>query len=297
MTVRGPVPRPAERPERDERAKLRSLEDRFEELLQRRRALLDDARRLSGEQKSLYDRRQSLQAEAEELHRRHNQLGQQLAEMRVARDQARTRFEEAVIQRREVQHALSPAERERPDHIRREVAELELRQQTHALAPEEEKKIVLRLKDRHEALRAAEARVEQVAAHAARQAEIEASVVAARAEVERIGEEMRRASEERGQAMVTLRDRLRAAGEMVAELRARGLARAEAMRAVDACSKELDAVNVEGRELLGRARERRAEEAKVVRQNQLRRRPAEEALASIAEEHLAELLKRGKVTL
>jgi len=44
-------------------------------------------------------------------------------------------------------------------------------------------------------------------------------------------------------------------------------------------------------------RARRAEAIKTLRQYSGRRRPPEEALASIADAHLEELLKRGKVTL
>jgi uncharacterized coiled-coil DUF342 family protein len=286
-----------DREDRDDRQRLRTLEQRFETLLERRRVLLADFRKLSSEQRSLYDRRQQPQEEVEKLYQAHNQLGHRLVELRTARDQARRKVEEAVIAKRELLLTFKSDERERPDQIRREIAELELRQQTRALTIAEENELIARVRKRSADLKDAEARVQIVATHEAQRKEADLAIANARAEVERLGEEFRKAREERDRAMGTIRERLQEAGGMIAELRTKGKARAEAMRELDAVSRELDAVDREGRELLARSRARRAEAIKTIRQYSGRRRPGEDALASIAEAHLEELMKRGKISL
>ncbi|HYA10357.1 MAG TPA: hypothetical protein VEH10_01610 [Thermoplasmata archaeon] len=297
MTPRVLLTEEADRDEREDRQRLRTLENRFETLLERRRALIGELRKLSGEQKALFDRRQEPQAEVEKLYQAHGQLGRQLAELRSARDAARRKVEEAVVHKREMLLTFDPAERERPEQIRREIAELELRQQTRALPITEENALIARLRKRNADLKEAEARVQVVAAHESLRKEADLAVANARAEVERLGEEFRKARAARDAAMTAIRERLQTAGGLVAELRAKGKARAEAMRELDGLSRELDTVDREGRELLARSRARRAEAVKTLRQYSGRRRPAEESLASIAEAHLEELMKRGKITL
>ncbi len=297
MTPRAPSGQPPNGHGRDDRDELRALEAKVDELTARRRSLIEQFRKLSSEQKALYDQRHGSEGHAEGLHREHNQLGRRLAELRVARDQARAKVEEAVIRRRELLLAFDPAEREKPEKIRKEIAELEMRQQTKALSIDEERSLVALLRQRTADLQQAEGRAGVVADHARLREESDAAVAAARAEVDRLGHEMVAAQAERDRAMVGLRGRLQDAGSIVAELRAKGLARAEAMKEVDRCSRELEEVNAAGRALLARFREQRDDFARTSRQNQLRRRPQEEALASIAEENLTQLLKRGKVTL
>ncbi len=287
----------ADREERDDRQKLRSLEGRFETLLGRRRTLLGELRRLSTEQRALFDKRQEPQAEVEKLYEIHGQLGHKLAELRAARDAARHRVEESIVRKRELLLTFDRSERERPEQIRREIAELELRQQTRALPIAEENALISRLRRRSADLKEAEARVQVVAAHESLRKEADFAVAATRAEVDRLGEEFRLARLERDKAMEAIRTRLQTAGGLVAELRAKGKARADVLHELDALSREIDAVDREGRELLDRSRARRTEALRTLRQFSGRRRPAEEALASIAEAHLEELMKRGKITL
>ncbi len=287
----------SDREERDDRQRLRYLEKRFESLLERRRDLLTQLRQLSSEQKSLYDRRQAPQVEVEKLHDEHAKLGRRLAELRTARDEARHRVEEAVIRRRELLLTFDKAERERPEQIRREIAELELQQQTRALAIEEENALIARLRKRSTDLKEAEARGAVVVEHERLRKEADEAIAAARAEVERVSEEMVATRTERDGRMAAIHKLLENAGGLVAELRAKGLARRDVMAEVEACSKELAEVDREGRELLAKTRARRAEAQKTFRQYARPRRSADEALASIAEAHLEELMKRGKVTL
>jgi len=297
VTPRVVLSEEADREERDDRDRLRALEHRFETLLDRRRTLLGEFRKLSSEQKALFDRRQEPQVEVEKLYELHGQLGRKLAELRAGRDAARRRAEEAVVHKRELLLTFDRSERERPEQIRREIAELELRQQTHALTITEENALIAHVRRRSHDLKEAEARVQVVAAHESMRKEADLAIAAARAEVEQLGEEFRIAKAERDRAMVLVREKLQAAGGLVAELRAKGKARADAMKELDAVSRELDAVDREGRELLARSRARRAEALKTLRQYSGRRRTGEDAIASIAEAHLEELMKRGKITL
>jgi uncharacterized coiled-coil DUF342 family protein len=286
-----------DRQERDDRERLRSLEGRFEALLDRRRTLLGELRKLSSEQRSLADQRQEPQSDVERLYEAHGQLGRRISELRAELDTARHRVEEAVVRKRELLLTFDRGERERPDLIRREIAELELRQQTHALKIDEENALIARLRRRAADLKEAEARVQVVAAHESLRKEADLGIASARAEVERLGEEFRVARAARDAAMAAIRERLQTAGGLVAELRAKGKARAEVIRELNSLGAELDAVDREGRELLARSRARRAEALKTLRQYSARRRAPEETIASIADAHLEELLKRGKVTL
>lgn len=297
MTPRALLTEEADREERDDRDRLRALEGRFESLLDRRRQLIGELRKLSAEQRALYDKRQEPQAELEALHQAHAELGHRLSEARRARDAARTKLEQAVVARRELLLTFDRSERERPEQIRREIAELELRQQTRALPIDEENALIARLRRRSADLKTAETRIAIVAAHESLRKESDLAITTARADVERLGEEMRHLRAERDAAMAAMRKRLETAGAVVAELRAKGKARAETMKEVDRISRELDEVDKTGRELLARSRARRAEAVRTLRQYAPRHRAPEESVASIAEAHLEELLKRGKVTL
>ncbi len=288
----------AEAADREDREQLRRLEARFEALLTRRRTLLADVRRLSSEQKELYDRRQAPQVEVEKIHAEHGELGRKLSELRRARDAARKAVEEAIVKRRELLLTFDRGERERPDQIRREIAQLELRQQTKALSLKEENELIAHLRKRSADLKEAEARVATVAQHEKQRKEADAAIVAARTEVDRLAMEMTKARHERDGKMVAIRQKLESAGSLVAEIRTKARAREEVMREVIAVGKELDEVDRQGRDLLARSRARRAEAVRTLRQySRPRGAPQEETLANVAEAHFTELMKRGKVTL
>jgi uncharacterized coiled-coil DUF342 family protein len=294
----GALTEEAEAADREDRAQLRRLEARFETLLTRRKTLLAEVRRLSNEQKELYDRRQAPQIEVEKLHAEHGQLGRTLLELRKGRDRARAAVDEAMARRRELLLTFDRGERERPEQIRREIAELELRQQTKATSLKEENELIAHLRKRTADLKEAEGRVAVVAQHEKARKDADAAIAAARAEVDRISGEMVKARHERDAKMVAIRQRLEAAGALVAELRAKAKAREDVMREVVTVTRELDATDREGRELMARSRARRQEAVKTLREfSRPRGPPREEALASVADAHLAELMKRGKITL
>jgi uncharacterized coiled-coil DUF342 family protein len=287
-----------EQQERADRDRLRAIDARLDALDGRRRTLITEMRKLSTEQKSLYDRRQEPQIEVERLYDEHGALGKRLAELRGERDRARHAFETAVVGLRELRLTFAPGERVRPEQIRREIASLEHRQQTQSLSLDDENALIAQLRLRTKELKEAEARVQLVADHERVRKDAEAKVAAARAEIDRLAAAMAAAKLERDQKMAAVRSKLEAAGSLVAELRAKGKARAGVMDQVDAVSREMHDLENEGRRLLGASRTRRDEARKVLRAYAPQRRGTpEDVLAQTAEAQLEQLLKRGKITL
>lgn len=280
------------------RTRLRELESKFRSLEERRRTLLDEMRRLSAEQKELYDRRQAPQAEVERLYAEHGELGPQLAATRRSIEAARRHLDAAVAGLRELRAGFPPIDRLHPAQLKREIAELELRQQTSALPLDEENALIARLRERSRDLKAAEARVAVVAEHERLRKEAEGRVTACRAEVDRLVQLLHSTRQERDAKMDAVRARLVDAGRGVAELRAKGKARAEVMDQVDRLSGEMAAVDREAHQLIGESRARREEARRTVRTySRGAHRSTEDMLASTAEAQLEELLKRGKITL
>lgn len=287
-----------DRQDREDRERLRSLDARLESLHQRRQELIGEMRHLSTEQKALYDRRQVPQIEVERLYDERGALGKRLAELRSARDAARRTFEATVVAFRELRLTFAPGERVRPEQIRKEIAALELRQQTHAVPLDEENALIAQLRLRTKELKEIEARGKVVADHERAQKEAEAKVLAARGELDRLGAEMAKAKAERDARMASMRVKLEVAGGLIADLRAKGKARAEVMDKVDAISREMHDLEIEGRRLLGAARSRRDEARRTLRAYAPRRGGTpEDVLAETAEAQLEQLLKRGKITL
>ncbi len=283
--------------EREVRSTLRSIDLRLRSLGDKRRTLIAEMRQLSTEQKALYDQRQTPSAEVERLYQEHHDLGKRIAELRLEREKARHAVQEAVVALRELKLTFAPGERERPDQIRREIAQLELRQQTRALPLPEENALIDRLRQRLKDLKAAEARAAVVAEHARLRTEAEARVVAARAELDRVTKLGVDGKAERDVKMTQVRARLVDAGEAVARLRAKGRERAAVMAQIDAVSREMDGLERDGRRLLGEMRARREEARRTVRAYAPGRRPPPSLVDSAAEANLQELLKRGKVSL
>ena len=283
--------------EREDRARLREIDHRLDSLFRRRQELIGEMRRLSAEQKALYDRRREPQEEVERLYDEHGELGKKIASLREQREAARRKVEEAVIHLRELKLTFAPGERVRPDQLRREIAQLELRQQTRALPLDEENALIALLRQRTKELREAEARATVVAEHERQRKEAEGNVLAARTEADRLAQEIVRTRSERDAKMAAVRAKLESAGGLIAELRAKGRARADVMEKVDAVSREMMELEREGRKLLAQTRARRDEARRTLRTYSRHREPTEDLAASTAEAQLEELLKRGKITL
>ena len=287
-----------EREDREDREKLRALDTKLRSLFDRREDLIVEVRHISSEQKAIYDRRQAPQTEVERLYDEHHMLGRRIAEVRNAREAARKKVEDAVVLLRETRLTIAPGERVRPEQIRKEIAELELRQQTRALPLDEENALIALLRQRTHELKQAEARSAVVAAHQQKLKEAEGALAAAREEFVLRGKELAEAKTERDSKMTAVREKLEVAGGLIATLREKGRARAETIAKIDTISREMDTLEREARQLLARARTRREQARRMLRAySHTRGPPTEELLATTAEAHLEELLKRGKVTL
>ncbi len=65
--------------------------------------------------------------------------------------------------------------------------------------------------------------------------------------------------------MAAIRSKLEAAGSMVAEMRAKGKARAELMETIDGMSREMATLDTEARRIYGESRARREEAQRTLR--------------------------------
>lgn len=287
-----------EQKDRDDRDRLQDLERKFRSLETRRGTLIEEMRRLSSEQKALYDRRQAPQQEVERIYDDHGTLGKRLMELRSAREKARRHLEAAIVALRELRLTFPPSERVRPEQLKREIAELEIKQQTSAIPIEEENALIERIRERTRELKSAENRAATVAEHEKLHKEADARVRACRAEVERLGAEFAQAKADRDAMMATIRSKLEAAGGIVAEMRAKGRARAELMEKIDEMSREMATLDQEARRIFGEGRARREEAQRTLRAyTRPRGRTNDEVVSNLADAQLQELLKRGKITL
>jgi uncharacterized coiled-coil DUF342 family protein len=287
-----------EQKDRDDRDRLQDLERKFRSLETRRGTLIEEMRRLSSEQKALYDRRQTPQQEVERIYDDHGALGKHLMELRSAREKARRHLEAAVVAVRELRLAFPATERVRPDQLKREISDLEHKQQTSALPIEEENLLVARIRERTRELKTAETRAATVAEHEKQRKEADARVRACRDEVDRLGAEFAQAKADRDAMMASIRTKLEAAGSMVAEMRAKGKARAELMDKIDGMSREMATLDEEARRIYGEGRARREEAQRTLRAyTRPRGRTNDEVATNVADAQLQELLKRGKITL
>jgi chromosome segregation ATPase len=281
-----------------DRNRLRELEAKYRSLETRRRPLIDEMRKLSAEQKALYDRRQAPQEEVEKLYAEHGSLGGKLAETRRGLEAARRHADAALAGLRELRGTFPPADRLRPAQLKKEIAELETHQQTHALKIDEENALIARLRERSKELKQAEARTAVVAEHERQRKEAEGRVTACRGEVDRLVALLQSTRRERDAKMEEIRTRLLDAGRVVADLRAKGKARAAVMDQVDRLSAEMAEVDREAHKIMAESRARRDEARRTMRTySRAGQRPTEEILASAADAQFEELLRRGKITL
>ncbi len=284
--------------ERETRDRLREIDGKLRLLGQRRLALVERVRELSAEQKSLFDARQAPQEKVERLHEEHRQLGRRLAQLRSERDRARSRLDEAIARVREIRSEMNPAERARPDRVRREIAELEARQQTSALSIEDENALIDRLRERTKFLKDLEAREAVIAEQGRKLKEAEAAVTAAREAVGQRSKELDETRRQRDRKMDEIRTELVRAGSVVAQIREKAAARREVMHKLDVLGREMRELDTEGRRLWLASRERQ-QEARAAARTYGASHPRENGPhgPDRTDQKLEELLKRGKVTL
>ncbi|HZY70104.1 MAG TPA: hypothetical protein VFF67_03895 [Thermoplasmata archaeon] len=300
MTARAALSEDAEREERDERDRRRSLEVKYRDLRSRRQLLLDQVHKLVDEQKAIFDRQEPKRRSLDGMHAEYRGLGGEIALARRDRDAARRAADEALIAVRVARSELPRGELPNPDHLKREIAALELKQQTSALSIADENLLIDRIRGLQKRMTGLEKDSAGVAAKQARVKEAEEKLRVERAKVEHCGSEMTRLKALRDQRMASMRGILEEVGQHLAELRARSEARGELMRKVYALSEQLDGVDREIRALDRGYRARRDEARKTIREftrDDRRETRAEEIHARVADQQLEELLKRGRITL
>ncbi len=300
MPPRGALSEEAEREEREDHEKLRSVDTKLRELRSRRDQFLTQVHQLSDEQKQLFDLRQPKQATLESTNDEHRELGRRLSELRRLRDQARSRLDEAVVAARFARQEMPRGAGVRPEQIRREMADLELRQQTTALPLTEENALIDRLRDLRRQLEEAEKNSQAVLARQTKLKGLEEAVRSARAEVDRLGDEFQKTKVERDRRMESMRAQLVEVGHLVADIREKSRRRGEAMARLDALMTDIRSREREGQRLVVASRQRRHEARRtIVDYNRSVRSSvgAGEPSERVAEAQLEELLKRGRVTL
>jgi uncharacterized coiled-coil DUF342 family protein len=299
VTPRAALSDEAERDEREDRERLRSLDAKLADLHRRRQSLLEEVYRLSDAQKSVYHDRQAQQARLEQLHGEHQALGRSLSDIRRAREAARRALDEALGDARMVRTEVLKSELPRPDQIRREIALLEHKQQTTALPLSEENQLVDRLRELSKLLSKSgeiEAVREQ---HQAGRRAAEERVRAARLECDRWATELSQAHHARDRKMQEMQQGLVEAGRLVAALREKAKSRAEVMGQVDGLNREIGQLEREGNRILDAGRARRLEARRAMQQYSPRaaRARREERVTDVADAQLQELMRRGRVTL
>lgn len=299
MPYRATLSEESDREEREIQDRLRSIDSQLDSRWAKRQQLLEEVRRLTAEQRALAAQRGGPIQEAGEVHRNHRLLGQELLRLRSERDRARQALEAAMIQYRELRSRARPQTHLKPEAVRKEIQELEHRQQTQALSREDERALLVRLRERSRLLADLEAHAQEVEAERAREEAAARQVTLARAEVDRISKEFDRIRKEREEAMAAIRGRLEAAGSVVAEIRRIAAQRSDTMDRLFAESREIQRLEQEGRTLLSTLRSRRAEARNTIREFSPRTRRAQERTAadSSVDRRLDELWKRGRITL
>jgi uncharacterized coiled-coil DUF342 family protein len=297
---RTPLSEEAEREEEQGRERLRAAETKLRELGSRRQGLLEQVHRLSDQQKELYDLRQPKQQHLDEIHDAHRSAGQKLSELRRRRDQVRGLVDEALIQLRLVRQELPKGDHLRPEQIRRDMAQLELRQQTHALPLPEENALIDQLRAMKKQLVRAEKDHGLVEVHEAKRKAAEENLAQRRKEFEELSATLQHLHTERDRTMQAMRAVLLEVGQLVAEIREKGRQRAEVMTRLDTTNRQFMELDREVGGLLEASRRRRQEAHKTMGEYNRAVRSSVSGTSVVertAEAQLAELLKRGRVTL
>ena len=300
MTPGPPLSEEEETAERSDRDELRRLEGKIREMRPRRQGLVEEVRRLSDEQHDLVRTRAPRQAALDATHAEHQALGRELANLRRQRDEARRKLDAALVNVREFRALTPKGEHAPPEHLRREIAELEMRQQTHALPIAEENALILRLRELTKSLQASEKERAVVDERHAKLKALETALTDARREVDRLGGDLAKAHTERDRRMQAMREHLLEDGRLVAAIRDMARARGAAMERLEAANREVIQLERSADALVARLRGRRKEARDNIRDYNRTVRDSiagPDAYARAADAQLAELLKRGRITL
>jgi uncharacterized coiled-coil DUF342 family protein len=300
VTPGPPLSEEEEREDRADRDALDKIDTKLRDLRPRRQKLVEEVRRLSDEQRTLFESRAPRLASLEAADAEHRSLGHALSSLRRDRDAARRAVDDALGRLREFRSLIPKGDHANPGQIHREIADLEMRQQTTALPIAEENALIGRVRELTKSLEAAEKSKAAVDDRARRQHELEEGLMAARKEVDRLGGELARVHTERDRRMQSIREQLVLEGRLVAEIREKARARGALMERLEGLNRDVMGLEREGDRLVARQRDRRHEARQSLRNyNRSVRETTSgpDAYDRAAEAQLAELLKRGRVTL
>ncbi len=295
-----PLSEEEEREDLADRDALDKIDAKLRELRPRRQKLVEEVRRLSDEQRTLFESRAPRLASLEATDAEHRALGRDLSAIRRDRDTARRALDDAMGRLREFRAMVPKGEHANPGQIRREVAELEMRQQTNALPIAEENALIAHLRELTKSLEGAERTKAAVDERQRRQLEHEAALLAARKEVDRLGAELARVHTDRDRRMQSIREQLVLEGKLVADIREKARQRGALMDRLEGLNREVMGLEREGDRLVARQRDRRHEARQSIKNYNRSVRATisgPDAYDRAAEAQLAELLKRGRVTL
>lgn len=279
---------------------IRSGEYKLRGMKERRAEMLALARRLAEEAFDLQNRRAPLHQEVEVLHQEFRELGKKAGELRSEREKLRGRMDALRIELREEGDGHDRKGRPRPDRLVQEIAALEKKQQTTAMPLKEENALI----DHIRALRAqlGEAEKNQTMWKAKDETihSLRGEMDAARKRDEEISVEVEKLFRRRDEVMGLVKSRLTEVGHLVAEIRAKGKARAELIGKVDKVSDEIRDLEKGVMGLLHQSRDRKNEARKLLDDHNRSVRQMtrnEEIISRAAEDNLKTLFKNGKIAL
>jgi uncharacterized coiled-coil DUF342 family protein len=286
--------------DRAERRRLDQLDAKIRELRSKRQAMIQDFLRLSDEARAMMDLQVPQQAKLEELNDAHRQLGKELNRCRSQLDAARRLRDERLGVVRELRATMPKSARSQTELLRKEMAKLELEQQTRAVPLEEENALIGRMRQLRKEIALAESEAAEVAKRSETLRSAETAFETARLEVDRLRNALDEQRASRDQAMETLKAELVVAGQRMAELREKSMARGTVRRQLDDIDHDLRSMEREFDDLRRQRRARGGEARRVVvEHNRSARRAVSDpsAMDRAVDERLEQLLKDGKIRL
>ncbi len=279
---------------------IRSGEQKLRGMKERRAEMLALARRFAEEAFDLQNHRGPIYQEVETLHQEFRDLGKKLGELRSERDRLRGRVDALRIELRESGEGHDRRARPRPDRLVQEIAALEKKQQTTAMPIKEENALIDRMRELRAQLGEAEKNQSVWKAKDESLQGLRVELDAARKRDEEISIEVEKIQKHRDEVMRNVKSRLTEVGHLVAEIRAKGKARAELIGKVDKLSDEIRDLEKSVMGLLHQSRERKNEARKLLDEHNRSVRQMtrnEEVISKNAEDNLKALFKNGKIAL
>lgn len=303
MPFRGsPPPREEEHDEKERELwkDIRSQEHKLRGMKEKRAEMLALARRLGEEAMDLQGRRGPLYEEVEKLHQEFRDLGKRTGEIRSERDKMHGRMDQLRIELREEGAGHDRRDRPRPDRLVQEIAALEKKQQTTAMPLKEENALIDRMRELRAQMTEAEKNQSVWKAKDSTLMGLREEMDLLRKKDEELSREFEQVRKRRGEVMGKVKGQLVEVGHLVAEIRAKGKARAELLSKVDTLSDEIRELERGVMGMLHQSREKKMEARKLLDDHNRSVRQMtrnEDLLSRTTEDNLKNLFKNGKISL